>query len=83
MSLLQILNDVLAEIAPEVSLTRCDVNHTFRGLLNNQHHIQNKASIREEDPEVTITRMLNTLRMIKYKPPVNIMFASFYYHHPG
>ena len=31
-----------------------------------------KMDIREEDPEVTVLRILSMLRLLKYKPPVDI-----------
>eukprot|EP00052_Salpingoeca_macrocollata_P012331 m.95536 g.95536 ORF g.95536 m.95536 type:complete len:674 (+) comp18432_c0_seq1:165-2186(+) len=46
LALLQVLNDVLAEISEE-------------------HNV----NLKEEDPEMTISRMLNFLRVLKYKPP--------------
>ena len=47
--LLQIVNDVLAEIDPK-----------------------NKIDVREEEPDQTVLRILGMLRLLKYKPPMEI-----------
>ena len=38
---------------------------------------KNRLDIREEEPETTALRILGMLRILKYKPPVDIPVANF------
>lgn len=72
-NLLQILNDVFSEIDPKVRLWfYLRVINFFNKLLWFFYY-QQKADIRDENPEQTAIRMLNLLKVLKYKPPDEMM----------
>lgn len=71
--LLQVLNDVLAEIDPKVfrsgtgsSAARCGIS------LTRLPFFQHALDIREETPEQTARRMLSVLGLLKYRPPGHV-----------
>jgi intraflagellar transport protein 81 len=70
LQLLQVLNDVLAHIAPDVR--PCPISLPLARSLAVPHtpctDPQHEVDVRTENPEDTVVRFLSLLRILKYKP---------------